>query len=626
MPAGDESYLSHINLKVSGAQASPEVLHDLRECTVENSLHLPDMCTLRMHDERFHWLDSGTFKEGNKIEVFAGEEHTSQLPSIFQGEITGLEMDLAGHGIPTLLIRCMDRSHRLHRGRYVKTFVQMTDSDIVQKVGQSAGFTVHADSTSDVHEWVIQNNQTNWEFLSERAHYNGYRLYVSGEKDLHFKKVQDQGEGDLRLEWGKDLRSFRPRVSASPQVAKVHVRGWDPKTKQPILGQSADAKGIPEAGDSKGGDVSSGAYGEAQMVVVDRPVHTQSEADALAQSVHDDIAGSFLEADGLCYGQPRLKPGMMIQVTNIGQRFSGKYFVTVTTHTYTPAEGFATQFSVNGKNPSTLLAMLNGGGNGGGRGNRAPSGSHIVVGIVTDNKDPQNQGRIKVQYPALSTEYTSDWVRICSPMAGKERGFYFLPEIDDEVLVAFEHGDIRRPYMLGALWNGKDAPVEPNSKALEGSQVVHRIIKTRIGHTLLLDDTGGTGEMSLTTKNGHKLVLDDKNKKISAKTTGGHEVLLDDQNRKIVVTDPSGNKMTIETNSNAISMECKGNFSIDAKGKVSIQGTAGIELSTPAQFSTDAKAGVSITTNAKMDLNASAMASFQSSGILEIQGSLVKIN
>lgn len=625
MPNNDESFLSHINLKIGGSQASPEALQALRECVVENTVHLPDMCTLRIHDEQFHWLDSDLFKVGNSIEVFAGEEHTSQLPRIFNGEITGIELDLAAHGIPTLLVRCMDRSHRLHRGKFVKTFVQMKDSDIVRQVANEAGLAIGTvEMTSGVHEWVMQENQTNWEFLTSRAHYNGFRLYLADDGKLNFKRVIPEGDSKLSLEWGKDLRSFRPRISASPQVNEVVVRGWDPHKKQTIIGKHERPSNIPKVGESTpGGEVAQRAFvRKATMLVVDRPIKTQKEAEDLARSICDDIGGEYLEADGLSYGQPRLKPGMMVTVRNIGRRFSGDYFVTTTTHTYTPAEGFATQFSVSGKSPSSLLSMINEPSNNqGNRGN-----DNIAVGIVTDNKDPLNLGRIKVKYPHLSDEHASDWIRICSPMAGADRGFYFLPEIDDEVLVAFEHGDIHHAYMLGALWNGKDKPVEPNSKAVDGSTVSRRTIKTRIGHTLLLDDKDGLGEMSLTTKGKHVVVLNDKEKHVWAKTNGGHELFLDDQGNQIVVKDKSGNKITISTASGNMDMVCNGNFSVNAKGKVSVQGQMGIELTTPAQFKVSGTAGVSMQTTAQMSLNATAAMSVQSSAILTIQGTLVKIN
>jgi uncharacterized protein involved in type VI secretion and phage assembly len=144
-------------------------------------------------------------------------------------------------------------------------------------------------------------------------------------------------------------------------------------------------------------------------------------------------------------------------------------------------------------------------------------------------------------------------------MAGPGRGFYCLPEIDDEVLVAFEHGDIRRPYVLGALWNGKDRPVEGNSSAVRGGKVNRRSFKTRVGHTILLDDTDGKGQISLTTNDGRVMVLDD-------------------QKQEITVQDRAGNKLTLQTGSNSITLECTGNMSLSAGGTVSIKGAAGVTI------------------------------------------------
>ena len=111
----------------------------------------------------------------------------------------------------------------------------------------------------------------------------------------------------------------------------------------------------------------------------------------------------------------------------------------------------------------------------------------VVVGIVTNNEDPEALGRVKVKFPWLSDEDESDWARIAAPMAGKERGIYFLPEVDDEVLVVFQQGDVRFPYIIGALWNGKDKPPASNE---DGKNNI-RLIKSRSGHVIRLNDEDG---------------------------------------------------------------------------------------------------------------------------------------
>lgn len=129
----------------------------------------------------------------------------------------------------------------------------------------------------------------------------------------------------------------------------------------------------------------------------------------------------------------------------------------------------------------------------------------LVVGIVTNNQDPDKLGRVKVRFPWLSDSEESHWARIAMPMAGNARGTYFLPEVDDEVLVGFEHGDLRIPYVLGALWNGKDAPPADNA---DGKNNV-RVIKSRSGHVVKLNDESGKETIEIVDKSGKNSVLID---------------------------------------------------------------------------------------------------------------------
>ncbi len=129
--------------------------------------------------------------------------------------------------------------------------------------------------------------------------------------------------------------------------------------------------------------------------------------------------------------------------------------------------------------------------------------SGVVVGVVTNNQnDPEGLGRVKVRFPWLSDEEESFWARVAAPMAGKERGFYFLPEVDDEVLVAFEHGDVRFPYVLGSLWNGQDKQPETNG---DGKNNI-RVIKSRSGHTIRLNDEEGKEKIEIIDKTGNNRI------------------------------------------------------------------------------------------------------------------------
>ncbi|NEN99761.1 MAG: phage tail protein [Moorea sp. SIO3I7] len=141
----------------------------------------------------------------------------------------------------------------------------------------------------------------------------------------------------------------------------------------------------------------------------------------------------------------------------------------------------------------------------------------VVVGVVTNNQDPEGLGRVKVKYPWLSDEDESDWARIAVTMAGDKRGMYFLPEVNDEVLVAFEHGDVRFPYIIGALWNGEEKPPINND---DGENNV-RMIKSRSGHIIRLNDKEGEETIEIVDKTEKNSIVFDTATNTIAITTEG---------------------------------------------------------------------------------------------------------
>jgi uncharacterized protein involved in type VI secretion and phage assembly len=132
----------------------------------------------------------------------------------------------------------------------------------------------------------------------------------------------------------------------------------------------------------------------------------------------------------------------------------------------------------------------------------------VVIGLVTNNKDPEKMGRVKLKFPWLSDTDESDWARMAVPMAGNDRGFFFLPEVDDEVLVAFEQGNSRFPYVLGVLWNGKDKPPLKN----EDGKNNLRVIKSRSGHIIRLNDEEGNETIEIVDKSGKNQIVIDTTK------------------------------------------------------------------------------------------------------------------
>ena len=182
--------------------------------------------------------------------------------------------------------------------------------------------------------------------------------------------------------------------------------------------------------------------------------------------------------------------------------------------------------------------------------------SGVVVGVVTNTQDPAGLGRVKVKFPWLSDSEESFWARVATPMAGKGRGFYFLPEVEDEVLMAFEHGDARFPYVLGALWNGQDKPPENNEK---GENNI-RSIRSRSGHVIRLNDTDGEEKIEIIDKSGKETIVIDTAKNTITLTS----------DKDIMLSAPKG---TIKLDAQKIEIKSSADTKIEAGAGMDVKAT-----------------------------------------------------
>lgn len=186
----------------------------------------------------------------------------------------------------------------------------------------------------------------------------------------------------------------------------------------------------------------------------------------------------------------------------------------------------------------------------------------LTVALVTNNQDPQNLGRVKVRFPWLSDSDESAWARVLTPMAGKDRGLYCLPEVDDEVLVAFEHGRVEFPYVLGALWNGKDTPPVQGDKHNDV-----RLLKSRSGHVIRLTDKEGSEKIEVIDKSEkNKLIIETSQNRITIQAQG--DIVIKSETGKISL---SGNAVEIEAQS-TIKVDAKASLDLEGQGSVKLKG------------------------------------------------------
>ena len=638
-----------IVIYIDEKKVDEKVIEDIMQVSVEESLHLPSMCSIVINNDYYPgrpkqdppWKHDQLIGMGKKLKIEIASSTTNYFNeeknnTIFEGEITGIECHFTDDSKAPIVIRAYDISHRLHRGRYNRSFINNSDSDIVNNIANEAKIEIgQIDSTSPIHDYIFQENQTNMEFLRQRAFRLGFELYVQDNK-LYFRKPK---EGEiLELQWLKDINNFRVRVSSAEQVNSVEVRGWDYQQKQAIVATVQEEEVITENKNGKGSSVNSNFKNQTspKMIVVNKPVFKEKEAQQIAQAICNELGGEFICAEAKAEGNPDIRVGKVVDLKgakyvsdfaspnpsyprnnnqnepenqlqnqrrnptenltntllnnnrpNSGQgggggsqaeqnmgKYDGKYYITETRHLY-HRRIYTTDFTVRGLRGGNLLNLITPATN-------LHPAETLLVGIVTDNKDPENLGRVKVKFPTLTEEHNSNWARVVASGAADNRGFWCLPEVNDEVLVGFEHGDIHRPYIIGNVWNGKDKPPEAIDDTVTGdkdrSKVRLRTLRTRTGHTVqFVEEDKGSSKAGIYvyTAGNHNVRINDSDKFIEIETSGGHKIKMDDQNRVIAINTSGGHKITMDDAGQSVSVESTMNMSLKARGNIDIEAPTG---------------------------------------------------
>ncbi|MGG6296325.1 VgrG-related protein [Leptolyngbya sp. AN02str] len=656
------SYIPQPTIKISGEFAPPDLLEDLVQISIEESLHLPGMFTFMFRNDYFSgreedatWKYTDLFKLGNTVQVGfvsstteATEFSEAEDGTVFDGEITAVEAHFTSQAEAPIIVRGYDVSHRLHRGRYSRSFQNETDSDIVKKIAGEVGIPIGTvDETggpfgygdiNDANGYIFQQNQTNMEFLRSRAARYGYELFVQDGK-LYFRKPKQNAS--LSLKWLKDLHSFRVQVTNAEQVSSVEVRGWDIQKKAPIIETSNASNSLTTTQYGKGEATATCFKGKPptpKLIVVDQCVSSNNEAQKIATALCDELGDEFVQGDAMSEGNPNLRPGKLVKLVGLGQ-YSGDYYITATRHLFHERK-YTTEFSVRGLRGGDLLSMLS-------PPTQLQPGQTCLAAIVTDNKDPKGWGRVRVKFPTLTEEHASYWARVVTLGAGPSRGMDWLPEINDEVLVAFEHADIHRPYIIGNVWNGMDAPPEAVAESVVDGKVRLRTLKTRVGHKLqFVEETKGASKqgMYLETKDKHYLHINDTDKYAELKTVGKIFARLDDQNKKLELQTTGGHTMLMNDQASSLQLTSSGSLQIQSGktgktstiqvdgGSITLTGQQSITLKVGPSSITLSPSGIEIkgvqvtvqaTSNAKVQ---GMMVDIQGSGMTNVKGGIVKIN
>ena len=580
-------------VKIDGTKLAPEVVDCLLDCRVDLAVGRSGQAVLRFLDQAFHLLDSALLTVGKGITISLANS-SNELKPTFDGELLSVGIETGPNDEPIVTITAFDKSHRLARNSVSMVHTNRKYSDLVTKIAGDAGMQHDVATTTTVFPYLLQttNGAT---LLNDIAERTGMVWWVEGKK-LIMKKPVTAAAATVTLERGKALRRVRALSSAGTVSDQVTVRSWDPTSKAVIVGESTTKPAaLSSTSLVSGTRTGAGTFATSKRTTTTRPSLSADEATAVATSMHQRTISDELNVRADSEGNADIKVGGTVELKGLGTRISGRYFVTAVEHVYS-LNDYRTKFTSAGTTPSTLVDLLGSGGS-------VPwHRMGPVAGVVSELGGKDFPGLVKVKLSALGENVVTNWARVMAPGAGATRGSLMMPSIHDEVLVMFEDGDVRRPVVIGALWNGKDKqPVG----TVEDGKVVSWVTKSNSGHTLTFNDGQADDKKSVI------IALSDQTVKLNL----GMD--------KVELFAKNDTPLQLKSNQATIT--------ITAKGDIEIKGT-NIKLTADKDVEiTGANVKITGNSSAVMKGNSSvevsgAMAKIAGQSMTEIKGGIVKIN
>jgi uncharacterized protein involved in type VI secretion and phage assembly len=590
--AHGEEFSNMLLVEVDGRLLPPDVAARLVASYVDDSSNVPDLFLLRFSDEYSTVLEKGGFSIGVPIKLSVQQSGPGGPVPLISGEVTALETEMDQQGLHTI-VRGLDHSHRLFRGRRVEAYLQSTAADIVRKVAQRAGIKAGTvDAKGPVLQHVAQDGISDWEFLHRLAVEAGVVLSVS-DGVLHFTASTDSAtapagaggakEDPLVLERGVNLVALNGTVTSADQVPDVEVRGWDVAAKRAIVAVAAAKTRSAKLPDANPADLAK-TFQSPRYIAPATAYDQAAQCDAAAAAIASRLGGAFAELQGLARGNPKLRAGTAVVLKGAGKPFDGQYTLSSSRHEFSPDTGYLTSFAVSHESERSLYGVAAGA-------NSRAGVPAVVNAVVTAAKDPENQGRVKVKFPVLSDNYESWWARTVQAGAGASRGAVVLPEVGDEVLVAFGHGSFQQPFVLGGLYNGKDQPDKPWADHVGSTDgaVQRRAFVSRSG--MLVE--------FLESPDGEQLTVS---------TNGGRQTIS-------LVQKPDA----------AIEILSEGPVNVTAKKDVSVTTSTGDVVIKGKKVTVEASTGLELK-GATVKITGSASAELTGGATTTIKGGLVRIN
>ena len=582
----------------------------IRNITIESQIFLPSLCEIELIDSSQGVLVENGLITGVLIEVRAVSGEDIIGVPLFSGQIESIELRFDHTSGVRSVVRAYDLAHRMLHGRKTTGFPLSLYSEVVEGIGLEHGITTVAEPTEVPYTMVVQSNESDWDFIVRLAREVGYVTYIA----------IDPAVGLPTLFWGlmapaetapppvgvelspraivigdDGLISLRATVSGSGMTASASTRGWDQSLAMPAIGEGpaiSDAAAnvmLPvELATELGGPT-------AQMVTLERLAENEAATEAASVGLGFRLAGSYSNIEAIVQGNPFLMPNTAISISKAGI-LTGEYTVTAAVHTYEPRSfGYRTSITCAGYEDRTLMGLQ-------GAAESSFKLNGVYPAIVTDSEDPEFLGRVLLSFPWLSETFISNWARVVQAGAGEGLGMQILPEPTDEVLVAFENGQLDSPYVLGGLYSADRLGAIPAAELVIGTPMM-RAFTSREGHQLIFNDNPEASSLTVQTTFGASCIVRlSPETGISISTIEGQPITVN-----------SAAEVTI--NSEGAVLINSSEVTVSGEGAVAING---------ADVSISAEGAIEITTEGVVSLTGSEI-NLASEGAVSIEADVISL-
>ncbi len=560
IPTSQNPDTTSVTIKVGGEELPREI--GIEEITIHKEINKIPWARIRIADgdqsiEDFEVSNQDKLIPGKEIEIQFG--YRADTKTVYKGIVTHHSNYIAPKK-SALLIECRDKAVKLTIGRKSKHYNDLSDSDIAEEIINQYGLDKEVESTSITHKDLVQYDLSDWDFIVSRMDMLGVLCVVNDGK-ITLKKPDLGGTSVLDVLFGATIMEYIAEIDARHQVKGLKASSWD-YTNQELKEVDGNEPSIgEETGNLPASDLAD-VIGLEKFLLINSGKLTEQELQAWADAKLQRQRLAKIRGRVKCQGFPDVLPGNFIKLNGVGERFNGPVFVSGVRHLYKEGDwtteisfGLSSEWfaeTVNPYHPHTATGMM-----------PAPQG--LMIGIVTDIEDPDGEFRVKVRVPVINNTEQGIWVRVAMPDAGNERGLFFRPELDDEVIVGCLHNDPRHMVILGML----------NSSAKAAPITV----------------TSTNDEKGYVSREKMKFIFNDKEKSIKIETPAGKKVTISEQDSVITIEDENSNKITMDSNG----------ITIEAASTLTLKGGSSVKIEAP-----------SISVNG--------------SGTTEIKGGMVKIN